>query len=70
MDRRWVLGDLVAIGPEPVPTLAPPANLPAVPITSGNTERDVRDDQDGEAARLVQLYSVEPLIDALGGVRR
>jgi len=40
----WVLGDLVAIGPEPVPTLEVLANLPAVEITRGNTDRYVLTD--------------------------
>lgn len=37
----WVLGDLVAIGPEPVRTLELVADLPRVSVTSGNTERYV-----------------------------
>jgi predicted phosphodiesterase len=37
----WALGDLVAIGPEPIPTLEVVANLPNVTITRGNTERYV-----------------------------
>ena len=41
VDRWWVLGDLVAIGPEPVRTLELIANLPAVEVTRGNTERYV-----------------------------
>jgi predicted phosphodiesterase len=41
VERWWALGDLVAIGPEPVPTLELLANLPVVQITSGNTERYV-----------------------------
>jgi predicted phosphodiesterase len=41
VDRWWVLGDLVAIGPDPVPTLELLVNLPDVQITSGNTERYV-----------------------------
>jgi predicted phosphodiesterase len=39
VDSWWALGDLVAIGPEPVATLELLANLPNVRITSGNTER-------------------------------
>jgi predicted phosphodiesterase len=35
----WVLGDLVAIGPEPVRTLELLADLPGARITRGNTER-------------------------------
>lgn len=41
VDRWWVLGDIVAIGPEPVATLELVANLPEVEATSGNTERYV-----------------------------
>ena len=44
VDRWWVLGDLVAIGPEPVGTVELVANLPGVQITSGNTERYVLTD--------------------------
>lgn len=39
VDRWWVLGDLVAIGPQPVEVLELVAHLPQVAITSGNTER-------------------------------
>lgn len=41
VDRWWVLGDLVAIGPDPVATLELLANLPHATITRGNTERYV-----------------------------
>lgn len=41
VDSWWALGDLVAIGPEPVPTLEVVASLPNVTITRGNTERYV-----------------------------
>jgi predicted phosphodiesterase len=41
LDRWWVLGDLVAIGPDPVRTLELVTNLPGEQITSGNTERYV-----------------------------
>src|SRR6478735_7664847 len=41
VDRWWVLGDIVAIGPEPVGTLELVAALPQVQVTSGNTERYV-----------------------------
>ena len=37
----WVLGDLVAIGPEPVATLELVSDLPGLRVTSGNTERYV-----------------------------
>jgi predicted phosphodiesterase len=35
----WVLGDLVAIGPEPTETLERIANLPDVHLVRGNTDR-------------------------------
>ena len=41
VERWWALGDLVAIGPEPVQTLELLAKLPAVQVTSGTTERYV-----------------------------
>jgi len=41
VDRWWVLGDIVAIGPQPVETLELVAMLPQVEVTSGNTERYV-----------------------------
>jgi predicted phosphodiesterase len=41
VDSWWVLGDVVAIGPEPVATLELVANLPDVVVTRGNTERYV-----------------------------
>ncbi|HMG43761.1 MAG TPA: metallophosphoesterase family protein [Acidimicrobiales bacterium] len=44
VDRWWALGDLVAIGPDPVPTLELLADLPAVQVTRGNTERYVLTD--------------------------
>jgi diadenosine tetraphosphatase ApaH/serine/threonine PP2A family protein phosphatase len=37
----WALGDLVALGPDPVPTLELLTNLPAIRIIRGNTERYV-----------------------------
>jgi predicted phosphodiesterase len=44
VSRWWVLGDLVAIGPDPVGTLELVANLPGAEITTGNTERYVLTD--------------------------
>lgn len=41
VDHWWVLGDLVAIGPEPVRTLEILGDLPAATVTRGNTERYV-----------------------------
>jgi len=41
VERWWVLGDLVAIGPEPVATIERIVELPGVAVVSGNTERYV-----------------------------
>ena len=41
VDRWWVLGDLVAIGPEPSRTLTLLADLPRVELSRGNTDRYV-----------------------------
>lgn len=41
VDSWWVLGDVVAIGPEPVATLEMVVELPNVVVTRGNTERYV-----------------------------
>lgn len=41
IDAWWALGDLVAIGPDPVATLELLADLPNLVATSGNTERYV-----------------------------
>jgi predicted phosphodiesterase len=41
VDRWWALGDLVAIGPEPVATLELVCDLPHAELTCGNTERYV-----------------------------
>ncbi len=37
----WALGDLVAIGPDPVPTLELLTSLPDLQVTRGNTDRYV-----------------------------
>ena len=39
VDRWWALGDLVAIGPDPVAVLELLADQPDVVATRGNTER-------------------------------
>ncbi len=44
VDPWWVLGDLVAIGPEPVRALELIADLPDVQVIAGNTERYVLTD--------------------------
>ena len=41
VESWWALGDLAAIGPEPVATLERLSNLADVRVTSGNTERYV-----------------------------
>ena len=41
VERWWALGDLVAIGPDPVGTLEVLANVPRLEATCGNTERYV-----------------------------
>jgi predicted phosphodiesterase len=41
VDTWWVLGDLVAIGAEPIPTLELLADLPGVRFVRGNTDRYV-----------------------------
>jgi predicted phosphodiesterase len=41
VDRWWLLGDLVAIGPDPVATLDLVGNLRDATVTRGNTERYV-----------------------------
>jgi predicted phosphodiesterase len=41
VQQWWALGDLVAVGPDPLGTLEMLANLPDVLVTSGNTERYV-----------------------------
>ena len=41
VDSWWVLGDLVALGPDPVVTLAKLRSLPNVRFVRGNTDRYV-----------------------------
>lgn len=41
VDAWWVLGDLVAIGPDPVPTLELLGSVPNLHVTRGNTDRYV-----------------------------
>ena len=61
VDAWWVLGDLVAIGPEPVATLELIADLPDVTITRGNTERYVLTTDRPQPHRADALESVETL---------
>jgi predicted phosphodiesterase len=65
VDTWWALGDLVAIGPDPVDTLELLANVSKVLVTRGNTERYVltrdRPPPDAEDVRahpeLVELFA-------------
>lgn len=41
VDGWWALGDLVAIGPDPVPTLELLTSVPGLQVTRGNTDRYV-----------------------------
>lgn len=41
VERWWVLGDLVAIGPDPIGVLEVAVALPGVEVIAGNTERYV-----------------------------
>ena len=41
IDEWWVLGDIVALGPNPVEVLEILSSLPAVKYIAGNTERYV-----------------------------
>lgn len=41
VERWWALGDLVAVGPDPVPTLELLASVPNLQATRGNTDRYV-----------------------------
>jgi predicted phosphodiesterase len=41
VDAWWALGDLVAIGPDPVGTLERLGEVPQLRVTRGNTERYV-----------------------------
>jgi predicted phosphodiesterase len=41
VDTWWALGDLIAVGPDPVPCLELLVDLPNVTITRGNSERYV-----------------------------
>src|SRR5687768_2133834 len=41
VDTWWALGDLIAVGPDPVPCIELLVDLPNVTITRGNSERYV-----------------------------
>jgi predicted phosphodiesterase len=69
VDEWWVLGDLIAIGPEPVATLEMVANLTDVHITSGNTERYVLTDD--KPPPLPEEVTRRPeLLDLYGTIQR
>ena len=65
----WVLGDVVAIGPEPVRTLELVVDLPEVRVIKGNTERYVltRDRPPPTAEDVVADPSLLDLFAAVGG---
>ena len=65
----WVLGDVVAIGPEPARTLELVADLPGVEVISGNTERYVltRDRPPPTADDVTRDPALLDLFAAVGG---
>lgn len=69
VDRWWALGDLVAIGPDPVSTLELLANLPAVQITTGNTERYVLT-EDRPPPHPEEVLARPELLDLYGVIQR
>jgi predicted phosphodiesterase len=67
IDAYWILGDLVAIGPDPVGVLEVITNLPNVQIIRGNTDRYVAE---GERLRptdkaLDDDPSLRPIYDGI-----
>jgi predicted phosphodiesterase len=69
VDGWWALGDLVAIGPDPVPTLELLTNLPAVRITRGNTERYVLT-EDRPPPRAADVMADSELFPLYGMIQR
>ncbi len=82
IDAWWVLGDLAAIGPDPVGTVEVLANLPRAEFVRGNTDRYVLSDdrpsphaeEVAENPELLPLFAVVQrsfawTAGALGGVR-
>ncbi len=69
VSQWWVLGDLAAIGPEPVRTLEMIANLPEVRATSGNTERYVLT-SDRPPPHAQDVIAQPELIDLYGAIQR
>ena len=69
VDRWWALGDLVAIGPEPVRTLELLVDLPLMIAIAGNTERYVlTDDRPPPSAQDVIAHP--ELLDTYAAVQR
>jgi diadenosine tetraphosphatase ApaH/serine/threonine PP2A family protein phosphatase len=64
-----VLGDVVAIGPDPVQTVEMVANLPGVQVTSGNTERYVLT-EDRPPPRPGDVVARPELLDLYGLIQR
>jgi predicted phosphodiesterase len=69
VDSWWVLGDLVAIGPDPVRTVELIANLPRVHLTRGNTERYVLTG-DGPPPHPPDVVADPTLLELYGTVQR
>lgn len=69
VDGWWALGDLVAIGPDPVPTLELLTSLPAVRITRGNTERYVLT-EDRPSPRAADVMADSELFPLYGVIQR
>ena len=67
VDRWWVLGDLVAIGPDPVSTLELLANLEHTVITRGNTERYVLT-RDRPPPRVEEVVANHELLELFASV--
>jgi hypothetical protein len=68
--ESWcVLGDLVAIGPEPVQTAELIANLPSVKVVRGNTERYVLTD-DRPPPHAEDVIAAPELLQLYGAIQR
>ena len=67
VEAWWVLGDLVAIGPDPVSTLERLSQLPSVRFVSGNTDRYVVTGErpPPHADDVDRAPSLRPLFDAV-----
>lgn len=62
VDEVWVLGDLVAIGPQPVEVLERLNELPNVRFTRGNTDRYVTDGDRPSPTQEEALNNLETLV--------